>query len=256
MESILDGLTGGLDLDVVDTGYGLRDGHTVSYAPKARRFGAVLPANSPGVHALWLPAIALKMPLALKPGQPSLDAAADHGIAPCGRFSRGGLRILSLRARRRRRDPAQVRSVDDVRLRCFSQGLAGRPADRNPRTGLQQGAPRTGQGRRLARLPRFDRHLGFVQRRTVVHQCVERADAGLRPQSGCRLGGTAFGNSAALARRLGGASGRVRRSGDRSRHRRSHQRGLAQGGARTFRPASAARRGWSSSRAAATFCPQ
>ena len=41
----------------------------VSYAPKARRFGAVLPANSPGVHALWLPALALKMPLALKPGQ-------------------------------------------------------------------------------------------------------------------------------------------------------------------------------------------
>jgi acyl-CoA reductase-like NAD-dependent aldehyde dehydrogenase len=69
MEAILDGLTGGLDLDVVDSGYGLRDGHTVSYAPKARRFGAVLPANSPGVHALWLPAIALKMPLALKPGQ-------------------------------------------------------------------------------------------------------------------------------------------------------------------------------------------
>ena len=69
MENILDGLTGGLDLDVIDEGYGLRDGHTVSYAPKARRFGAVLPANSPGVHALWLPAIALKMPLALKPGQ-------------------------------------------------------------------------------------------------------------------------------------------------------------------------------------------
>ena len=66
---ILDGLTGGLDSDVIDAGYGLRDGHTVSYAPKARRFGAVLPANSPGVHALWLPAIALKMPLALKPGQ-------------------------------------------------------------------------------------------------------------------------------------------------------------------------------------------
>ncbi|MGA2255263.1 MAG: aldehyde dehydrogenase family protein [Thermoguttaceae bacterium] len=69
MATILDGLTGGIDLDVLDTGYGLRDGHTVSYAPKARRFGAVLPANSPGVHALWLPAFALKMPLALKPGQ-------------------------------------------------------------------------------------------------------------------------------------------------------------------------------------------
>ena len=69
MATILDGLTGGLGLDVLDTGYGLRDGHVVSYAPKARRFGAVLPANSPGVHALWLPAFALKMPLALKPGQ-------------------------------------------------------------------------------------------------------------------------------------------------------------------------------------------
>ncbi len=69
MAAILDGLTGGLDLEVLDTGYGLRDGHVVSYAPKARRFGAVLPANSPGVHALWLPAFALKMPLALKPGQ-------------------------------------------------------------------------------------------------------------------------------------------------------------------------------------------
>lgn len=69
MAAILDGLTGALDLETLDRGYGRRDGHAVSYAPKARRFGAVLPANSPGVHALWLPAIPLKMPLALKPGQ-------------------------------------------------------------------------------------------------------------------------------------------------------------------------------------------
>ncbi len=69
MAAILDGLTGGLDLDVLDNGFGLHDGRVVSYAPKARRFGAVLPANSPGVHALWLSAVALKMPLALKPGQ-------------------------------------------------------------------------------------------------------------------------------------------------------------------------------------------
>lgn len=69
MGTILDSLTGGLDLSAVDEGYGDRGGRTVSYAPKAKRFGAVLPANSPGVHALWLPAIALKIPLALKPGQ-------------------------------------------------------------------------------------------------------------------------------------------------------------------------------------------
>jgi len=69
MAAILDGLTGGLDLRVLDAGAGFRQGHAVSFAPRARRFGAVLPANSPGVHALWLPAVALRMPMALKPGQ-------------------------------------------------------------------------------------------------------------------------------------------------------------------------------------------
>jgi acyl-CoA reductase-like NAD-dependent aldehyde dehydrogenase len=69
MTAILDGLTGGLDPDTIDAGHGQRDRHTVSFVPRARRFGAVLPANSPGVHALWLPAIALRMPLALRPGQ-------------------------------------------------------------------------------------------------------------------------------------------------------------------------------------------
>jgi acyl-CoA reductase-like NAD-dependent aldehyde dehydrogenase len=69
MESILRGLTGGLDLTTLDAGYGYHDGRVVSYAPRVRRFGAVLPANSPGVHALWLPALALRTPAALKPGQ-------------------------------------------------------------------------------------------------------------------------------------------------------------------------------------------
>lgn len=69
MVHILDGLTGGLDLATLDAGYGDRDGHVVSYAPRAQRFGAILPANSPGVHALWIPALALKTPVALKPGQ-------------------------------------------------------------------------------------------------------------------------------------------------------------------------------------------
>ncbi len=69
MAAVLDGLTGGVDPQILDAGYGFRDGHVVSFAPKARCFGAVLPANSPGVHALWIPAVALKMPLALRPGQ-------------------------------------------------------------------------------------------------------------------------------------------------------------------------------------------
>jgi acyl-CoA reductase-like NAD-dependent aldehyde dehydrogenase len=69
LPDILDGLTGGLDLSTLDAGFGRRDGHIVSYAPRGQSFGAVLPANSPGVHALWLPALALKMAVALKPGQ-------------------------------------------------------------------------------------------------------------------------------------------------------------------------------------------
>lgn len=69
MGTILEGLTRGLATSAIDAGYGEKDGHTVSFAPKTRRFGAVLPANSPGVHALWLPALALKTPVALRPGQ-------------------------------------------------------------------------------------------------------------------------------------------------------------------------------------------
>ena len=69
MGETLDGLTRGLDLAALDAGYGKRGEHMISFGAVARRFGAVLPANSPGVHAMWLPALALKMPVALKPGQ-------------------------------------------------------------------------------------------------------------------------------------------------------------------------------------------
>jgi acyl-CoA reductase-like NAD-dependent aldehyde dehydrogenase len=65
---VLDGLTGGLDHAVLDSGFGKHDGRTVSYLPKSRRLGVILPNNSPGVHALWIPSVSLRIPLALKPG--------------------------------------------------------------------------------------------------------------------------------------------------------------------------------------------
>lgn len=68
MDAMLDGLTRGLDLEVLDRGWGLQDGRHLSYLRQADSLGAVLPNNSPGVHALWLPAIPLKTPLVLKPG--------------------------------------------------------------------------------------------------------------------------------------------------------------------------------------------
>ncbi|MDE0505542.1 MAG: aldehyde dehydrogenase, partial [Candidatus Poribacteria bacterium] len=68
LEAILGGLTRGLDLSVLDEGWGVQDGRHLSYVPQTEALGAVLPNNSPGVHALWIPAVALKTPLILKPG--------------------------------------------------------------------------------------------------------------------------------------------------------------------------------------------
>jgi acyl-CoA reductase-like NAD-dependent aldehyde dehydrogenase len=68
IDEILRGLTRGLDLAILDQGVGDLDGLAVSYYPKTHALGVVLPSNSPGVHGLWVPAIALKMPLVLKPG--------------------------------------------------------------------------------------------------------------------------------------------------------------------------------------------
>jgi hypothetical protein len=69
MDRILDSLTRGLDLEIFRRGYGEEGrGVTVSYQVQTPVLGAVLPNNSPGVHTLWLPAIALQIGLLLKPG--------------------------------------------------------------------------------------------------------------------------------------------------------------------------------------------
>jgi len=68
IETVLDGLTRGLDLSVLDKGVGEADGHALSFIPRTHTLGVVLPSNSPGVHSLWVPAIALKTALVLKPG--------------------------------------------------------------------------------------------------------------------------------------------------------------------------------------------
>lgn len=68
MKSVLDGLTRGLDLSILDTGHGTHEGHAVSFFPRTNSLGVILPSNSPGVHSLWIPAVAMKIPLVLKPG--------------------------------------------------------------------------------------------------------------------------------------------------------------------------------------------
>jgi hypothetical protein len=68
MGSVLAGLTRGLDLKILDDGFGVHEGHAVSFFPRTQSLGVILPSNSPGVHSLWIPAIAMKIPLVLKPG--------------------------------------------------------------------------------------------------------------------------------------------------------------------------------------------
>lgn len=69
IDTVLEGLTRGLDLRILDNGWGVQNGQTLSYVCETDSLGAVLPSNSPGVHSLWVPAVPLKVPLVLKPGR-------------------------------------------------------------------------------------------------------------------------------------------------------------------------------------------
>ena len=69
MDAVLDGLTRGLDLGVLDGGWDLDRQRPLSYICQTRALGVVLPSNSPGVHSLWAPSIPLKVPVVLKPGR-------------------------------------------------------------------------------------------------------------------------------------------------------------------------------------------
>jgi acyl-CoA reductase-like NAD-dependent aldehyde dehydrogenase len=69
IEEVINGLTRGLNLRVLDQGYAIQDGRMQCFYPTTESFGAILPSNSPGVHSLWVPTLALKTCLILKPGR-------------------------------------------------------------------------------------------------------------------------------------------------------------------------------------------
>lgn len=69
MRLILNGLTRGLDLSVLDRSYGEQAGSRLSFYPTTQCLGLVMPSNSPAVNSLWLPAIPLRIPVLLKPGK-------------------------------------------------------------------------------------------------------------------------------------------------------------------------------------------
>ena len=66
---ILNGLSRGLDMTIIDRGFGEQFGTKLSFFPTCEALGLVMPSNSPAVNSLWLPAIALKTPVVIKPGR-------------------------------------------------------------------------------------------------------------------------------------------------------------------------------------------
>jgi acyl-CoA reductase-like NAD-dependent aldehyde dehydrogenase len=69
LHEILNGLSRGLDFSILDRGFGEQFGTKLSFFPTCQALGLVMPSNSPAVNSLWLPAIALKTPVVIKPGR-------------------------------------------------------------------------------------------------------------------------------------------------------------------------------------------
>ena len=69
VEGVIEGLSRGLDLSVFDHGETEHLGVPVCIYPEGDELAVILPSNSPGVNALWIPAIAMKVPVILKPGR-------------------------------------------------------------------------------------------------------------------------------------------------------------------------------------------
>jgi acyl-CoA reductase-like NAD-dependent aldehyde dehydrogenase len=69
LREVLNGLSRGLDLSILDSGSGEQFGTRLSFFPTCEALGLVMPSNSPAVNSLWLPAIALKTPVVIKPGR-------------------------------------------------------------------------------------------------------------------------------------------------------------------------------------------
>ena len=69
LKTVLNGLSRGLDLSIIDAGFGEQSGTRLTFCPTTEALGLVMPSNSPAVNSLWLPAIALKTPVIIKPGK-------------------------------------------------------------------------------------------------------------------------------------------------------------------------------------------
>ena len=143
MPTVLRGLTRGLDLQVLDTGVGEANGHTVSFFPRGAHAGR-RPAEQLTRRALALDSRhrAEDAAGAQAGRRRAVDSVPDRAGLHRGWRAAGGVRLLPDRPRRRRRDSSPVGPQHVLRRRIGGRRGRGRSAHRAARAGLQQGAAR------------------------------------------------------------------------------------------------------------------
>ncbi len=233
MSTVLNGLTRGLPLEVIDRGFGEQSGARVSLYPTTNALGLVMPSNSPAVNSLWLPAIALKTPVIIKPGREEpwtpyrLIQAFIAAGAPAEAFGfyptdhEGSGEVMKLCGRALIFGDANT--VEQYR---------GQPEIQRARPRLEQDAHRRRRDRKLAELHRSHRRLHRGKRRPFLHQCQRRGGAEVRRRNRRRACAKARPHRADAAGGRKRAPLRLRQSQDGRLHRQRHRR----------RPANARRR--------------
>ena len=159
----------------------LRGGTSASSRGRTRS-ASCLPSNSPGVHSLWLPAIALKTPLVLKPGsaEPWTPYRIIQALIKAGAPPEAFGYYPSDHARRRR-DPAQHGRgmvFGDVSTTKRLGRAIPRRESTVPATARSSSA-RT-QADEWEQVHRRDRRVDCRQLRPLVRQCVRGVDAAAR----------------------------------------------------------------------------
>ena len=167
MKTILDGLTRGLDLSILDTGFGRTiellsggqqpgPGHAQQFTGGQFAVAGGHSAENPGRHQT-------------RPRR-TLDAVSfDPGLHRGG-LSGGGVWLLSDRSRRRGRDFALLRPFAAVWRQEHDRPLCEQSRHSNSRPGLQQNPGRRGRNRALAGIYRLDGLRDFRQWRPQLHQ--------------------------------------------------------------------------------------
>ncbi len=173
MRNILESLTRGLSLDVLSTGKGEERGVPISYQAQSPVLGLVLPSNSPGVHALWMPIIPMQIGLVLKPGPQEpwtpfrmAAAFAEAGIpkAAISIYPGGadvGAAVLDASA-------PQCR----IRRNADRRSLSRQPSRPGARSRLLEDSDRRRSGRSLGAVPRHDGRERVRQQRPQLHQLL------------------------------------------------------------------------------------